>query len=67
MKKFEKVKEALEEKTYNTYNFITLKRGVRDTRDNKSIKFHTVNVITNNTQTPFMTLNDVIKSYELNI
>lgn len=64
---FKQVKEALINATRETNNFLKLCRGQRDARDNKSIKFHTVNVCTNNTQVPFRTLKQVVSYYELSL
>lgn len=65
MTKFEKVKRALEEKTRESGNFITLTTNV-DARHNG--KYTTRNVITNNTSwKSYKTLNEVIEEYELEI
>ena len=65
MKKFDKVKKALEEKTRYSDNFITLTTNF-DCRHRG--KYAIKNVITNNVlNISFKTLNDVIKEYNLNI
>lgn len=65
MTKFEKIKKALEEKTRDSGNFITLTTNV-DARHNG--KYTTWNVITNNTNwKSYKTLNEVIEEYGLEI
>lgn len=65
MKKFEKVKKALEELTHDTNNFITLTDKV-DSRHNG--KYAIQNVITRNIEgASFKTLNEVIKEHNLKI
>ena len=63
MKKFEKVKKALEEQTCDTNNFITLTNKV-DSRH--SGKYAIQNVITKSTKgISYKTLEEVIKEYNL--
>lgn len=63
MNKFEKVKKALEEKTKNTDNFITITKNV-DARHNG--KYTIQNVVTRSTlPISFKTLDAVIKEYDL--
>ena len=65
MKKFDKVKKALEDKTRNTNNFVTL--SINNNASHK-YKYITRNVVTNNiSKKSYKTLNDIIKEYELNI
>lgn len=65
MSKFEKVKTALEEKTKDTNNYITLTKNV-DARHTG--KYTTMNVVTRNVNAiSYKTLDDVIKEFELNI
>lgn len=65
MTKFEKVREALMDKTENTGNWITVTQR-RDGRHR--YKYVIANVVTNNL-TPFSyrTLDEIIKKYDLNI
>jgi hypothetical protein len=66
MKKFEKVKNALMEKTRNTADYITITKNI-DTR-HKGKKYAIKNVVTNNVYfESYNTLNEIIKAYELNI
>ena len=66
MTKFEKVKKALEEKTRNTGNWITLTTEL-DAR-HKGCKYTTVNVITRGKDWQgYKTLDEVIKQFELEI
>lgn len=65
MSKFEKVKTALEEKTKDTNNYITLIKNV-DGRHTGN--YATMNVVTRNVNAiSYKTLDDVIKEFELNI
>lgn len=66
MTKFEKVSDALSEKTRNTSNFLRLTRNV-DARWGKSYKYGIQNIHTNNLQTAFKTLNEIIECYDLKI
>jgi hypothetical protein len=66
MKKFEKVKKALQDKTRNTADYITITKNI-DCR-HKGKKYAIKNVVTNNvTYKCYNTLNEIIKAYELNI
>ena len=67
MTKFSKVEAALKEATRASNNYLRLKKGKRDARDNESIKYYTQNVITNNSQASFETLKQVIDYYNLKI
>lgn len=65
MSKFEKVKRALEEKTQNTNDFITVIKNV-DARH--SGKYVIKNVVTNNVKgISYNTLDEIIQEFELNI
>lgn len=65
MTKFEKVKKALEDKTRNTSDFITL---TTETDARHTGKYTTRNVITHNTESgSYKTLKQVIEEYKLNI
>lgn len=65
MSKFENVKKALEDKTRNTDNFITITKNV-DARH--SGKYAIQNVVTRNTLgISFKTLDEVIKEYDLTV
>lgn len=65
MSKFENVKKALEDKTRNTDNFITITKNV-DGRH--SGKYAIQNVVTRNTLgISFKTLDEVIKEYYLTV
>lgn len=66
MTKFEKVKKALEEKTRNSANFITITTAL-DCR-HKGKKYAIKNVVTQKTQSEaYKTLNEVIQAYDLYI
>ena len=66
MTKFEKVKKALEEKTRNSANFITITTAL-DCR-HKGKKYAINNVVTQKTQSEaYKTLNEVIQEYDLYI
>jgi hypothetical protein len=66
MKKFEKVKKALQDKTRNTADYITITKNI-DCR-HKGKKYAIKNVVTNNIYyESYKTLNEIIKKYELNI
>jgi hypothetical protein len=65
MKKFEKVKKALQDKTRNTADYITITKNI-DCRHKG--KYAIKNVVTNNIYfESYKTLNEIIKAYELNI
>ena len=65
MTKYEKVCEALMNKTKDTWNFITLTTSV-DARHTG--KYAIKNVVTNNvSSTSYKTLDEVIKEYDLKI
>ena len=65
MSKFEKVKKALEEKTYNTNDWLTVVKG-GDCRH--QYKYCIKNVVTNNLKSKsYKTLNDIVKEFELEI
>ena len=66
MTKFEKVKKALEEKTRDSANFITITTEL-DGR-HKGKKYAIRNVVTTKTQSEaYKTLDEIIEKYELNI
>ena len=65
MNKFEKVKKALEDKTYDTNDYRTLTKNT-DARHNG--KYATRNVVTNNVNdTSYKTLKEVIEEFKLTI
>lgn len=65
MSKFEKVQKALEVKTENTENYVTITKNV-DARH--SGKYALKNIITNSVGSiSYKTLNDIIKEFELSI
>ena len=65
MMKFEKVKKALEEKTYNTNDWLTITKN-RDCRH--KYKYCIQNVVTKSLKAEsYKTLNDIIKEFELEI
>lgn len=65
MSKFEKVKNALEDKTRSTNDFITVTRNV-DARHTG--KYAIKNVVTNNVKgISYNTLDEIIREFELNI
>ena len=65
MMKFEKVKKALEEKTYNTNDYITVVKG-GDSRH--QYKYCIQNVVTKSLKAEsYKTLNDIVKEFELEI
>ena len=65
MIKFEKVCNALKEKTKDTGNFITLTKNVYA---GSKGKYATKNIITNNiSQITYKSLDEVIKEYDLKI
>jgi len=64
MTKFEKTKKALEDKTRNTWNYITITKNT-DAR-HRGNKYAIKNVVTNITyKESYKTLNDIIKAYNL--
>ena len=63
--KFEKIKAALEGKTYNTFNALTLRKGQANA--SQTGKYYTQNIYTNNTQKSYKTLNEIIKEFKLKI
>lgn len=66
MTKFEKVNKALDEKTRNSGDFITLTTNL-DAR-HKGCKYAIQNVVTNNVSWKcYKTLNEVIKEFNLSI
>jgi len=66
MTKFEKVKKALQEKTRDSANFITITTDL-DCR-HKGKKYAIRNVVTMNIQSEaYKTLDEIIKKYDLNI
>jgi hypothetical protein len=66
MKKFEKVKKALQDKTRNTADYITITKNI-DCR-HKGKKYAIKNVVTNNIYfESYKTLNEIIEKYKLNI
>ena len=65
MMKFEKVKKALEEKTYNTNDWLTVVKG-GDYRH--KYKYCIKNVVTKSLKAEsYKTLNDIVKEFELEI
>ena len=65
MSKFEKVKNALEEKTKNTNDFITVTKNL-DARH--SGKYAIKNVVTNSVKgISYNTLDEIIQEFDLNI
>ena len=65
MKKFEKVKRALEEKTRYTGNFITVTKNI-DARHRG--KYAILNIVTNRiSSNSYRTLNEIIKKFDLKI
>ena len=66
MTKFTKVKEALQNKTRGTSNYITITKNI-DFR-HRGKKYAIKNVMTNNTYSEcYKTLDGIIKQYDLNI
>lgn len=66
MIKFIRVKEALQDKTRGTSNYITITRNI-DVR-HRGKKYAIKNVMTNNTYSEcYKTLDEIIKQYDLNI
>lgn len=66
MTKFTKVKEALQNKTRGTSNYITITKNI-DFR-HRGKKYAIKNVMTNNTYSEcYKTLDEIIKQYDLNI
>lgn len=55
--KFEKIKAALEGKTYNTFNALTLRKGQANA--SQTGKYYT--------QKSYKTLNEIIKEFKLKI
>ena len=65
MMKFEKVKKALENKTYNTNDWLTVVKG-GDCRH--KYKYCIKNVVTKSLKAEsYKTLNDIVKEFELEI
>ena len=63
--KFKNVNVKLMEQTRGASNFVRLVQGGRDARDNNTVKYHTVNIVTGTTQESFKTLKEVIEYYNL--
>lgn len=66
MNKYKRVKRAIEEKTRNTNNFLTLSTNV-DSRFKSDINYVLVNVHTNNVYNGYKNLQSIVDSFDLDI